>query len=177
MQAQFGDLEFDARRRSIRAAALGDFGNVISDPLRGPIYGGPATVDLDGASTPFAPKFTGNIGAAYTFHLGQALDSDELTMTPRLDLAYHGDAYARSLSRTPRRSCQARHFSTATSGLTAGPWGLELWGTNLTDLKYVSAKQNVDVGSVTGVVGPAIILGIVYGGQRRLLGIRLSRTF
>jgi iron complex outermembrane receptor protein len=171
-QAQFGDLAIDMGAAYSRSK-LGDFGTVIN-PFD-PIYGGGATIDMDGASTPFAPKFTGNIGAAYTFHLGNGFGEEDLTMTPRLDLAYRGMSYAR-LFKNPSTELPSVTLLNGNIMFTNGPWGLEFWGTNLLDEKYIAAKQNVDVGTYTGVVGP-VITGIVYGGQRRLVGVRLSRSF
>jgi len=167
-QAQFGDLEFDLGAAYSRSR-LGDFGLVINPFFGVPGFGGPANIEMDGASTPFAPKFTGNIGGAYTFHLGNVWCLDDLTMTPRLDLAYRGDSYAR-LFQNPATLIPGVTLLNGNLSFVSGPWMLQVWATNLTDEEYISAKQNVD-----GAGG--VITGIVYGGQRRLFGVRLNRTF
>jgi iron complex outermembrane receptor protein len=169
-QAVFGDLEIDMGA-AYSKSKLGDFGDVLKPfefvPLPG--YDHSHQIHMVGASTPFAPEFTGNIGAAYTFHLGEHM-GDELTMTPRLDLAYRSKSYAR-LFQNPATLLPSVTLLNGNIRFENGPWGLEFWGTNLADEKYVSAKQNVD-SDATG-----LITGIVYGGQRRLLGVRLSRSF
>ena len=47
----------------------------------------------------------------------------------------------------------------------------------LTDVEYASAKQNVDVAAPTATIPFTHIVGFAYGGPRRLIGVRLARTF
>lgn len=45
---------------------------------------------------PFAPEWTGNTGAGYTFTIsGEGTDGNPITKTPRIDIAYRGDSFAR----------------------------------------------------------------------------------
>jgi len=173
-QAQFDDLEIDGGA-AYSVSRLGDFGNVLN-PFEGvglagvPGFDPAHTIHMDGASTPFAPKFTGNVGAAYTFHLGNGFGDEELTMTPRVDVAYRGSSFAR-LFKNPATFLPDVTLVNGNISFANGPWALVFWGTNLFDEKYIAAKQNVDG------TGAGTISGIVYGGQRRLIGVRISRAF
>ncbi|MEJ2088260.1 MAG: TonB-dependent receptor [Gammaproteobacteria bacterium] len=172
-QAVFDDLEFDMGVAYFKSE-LGSFGLVNNEFQL--MYGGPDTVDLDGSETPFAPKWTGNVGVGYTFH-AQGFGGHSLEIVPRVDVAFRSDSYAR-LFQNPATKLEGYALLNAQLHFNNGPWSLVLWGTNLTDKKYVGAKQNIE-----GNTGPTATIpfdhftGIVYGGLRRLYGLRLSVAF
>ncbi len=172
-QAQFGDFELDLGI-AYSDSKLGSFG-VVLDPFA-PIYGGPTEVNLDGAHTPFAPKWTGNGGMAYTFHAANGIGGQSLTVTPRIDVAYRNDSYAR-LFENAATKLEGFTLLNANISVESGPWSLVFWCTNLTDKKYVAAKQNTDVSGPSATIPYTHFSGIVYGGPRRLFGMRLTREF
>jgi len=172
-QAQFGDFEFDLGI-AYTDSELGSFG-ITPDPFA-PIYGGPSEVNLAGAHTPFSPKWTGNGGMGYTFHAGNGIGGEPLTISPRVDMAFRGDSYAR-LFQNPATELKGFTLVNAQISFESGPWSLVLWGTNLTDKKYVAAKQNTNVGAASATIPYEHFTGIVYGGLRRLYGLRITRDF
>ena len=173
-QAQVGDLEFDVGL-AYSKSELGSFG-IILDPFA-PIYGGPSEVDLDGARTPFAPEWTGNVGVGYTFVLAtEGIEGQPITMTPRVDYGYRDDSYAR-LFQNPATLLDGYGLVNAAVRFEGGPWSLDVWVNNLTDKEYVAAKQNIDTGGPSATIPYTHFTGIVYGGLRRLWGVRLTREF
>lgn len=120
---------------------LGDFTDVI-DPFRpaGDANGDGIpdnVVNLSGATVPFSPEFTGNIGLAYEFKLGT------LTLTPRVDYS-HVDETQAALWDSPLVTLEARDLLNAQIALEAdsGKWSAVLWGTNVTDEEYIAGIQN-----------------------------------
>ena len=63
------------------------------------------------------------------------------------------------------------------SNRPGGKGGLDIWVNNLTDKEYVAAKQNIDTSGPSATIPFAHFTGIVYGGLRRLYGVRLTREF
>ena len=163
-QAQFGDLSADFGL-AYSKSELGDFGLIQN--IFAPVYGGAAIIDMDGATTPFAPQFTGNVGVAYTFHLDNVASG--ATLTPRVDVANKSHSYS-SLFHNRATLLKGVTLVNASARYTQGPWWAEVWATNLFDETYPSAKQNV-----TGATGT--IAGIVYLGTPRLFGVRIGREF
>jgi iron complex outermembrane receptor protein len=164
-QAHFDDLEWNVGV-AYNKSRLGNFG-VVQNPFFGTLGQTNATVDLNGAETPFAPHWTGNFGVAYTFHV-DGLGSGT-TLTPRVDLLYHSESFA-NLYHNRATLLPAETLVNAGLRLDHGPWWVQLWGTNLTDRRYPGAKQNV-----SGATGQ--ILGIVYQAPPRLFGIRIGSSF
>lgn len=173
-QGLWNDFEMDLGLAYFKSE-LGSFGDV-ADPFA-LIYGGPATIDLDGAETPFAPEFTGNIGFGYTFHLGGLLNSAPIEMTPRVDVAYRTDSYARLFQNHATKLEGYALVNAQVRFDSGGPWSVVLWGTNLTDKEYVAAKQNIDTAGPSATIPFNHFTGIVYGGLRRLYGLRLTVQF
>jgi iron complex outermembrane receptor protein len=167
-QSHFGAIGLDGGL-AYSKSELGSFGLVLNEFQA--IYGGPAYIDLNHSHTPFAPELTGNIGVEYTFNLGDNIG----TLTPRLDVSYRGDSYAR-LFENPSTLLPSVTLLNLNVRYAHGPWGAEFWCTNLTDLKYVGAKQNVGVGTDPLYPTPHIV-GILYSGPRRLFGVRVTRSF
>jgi len=163
-QGRFGELEIDFGA-AYSKSKLGSFGLIQN--IFQPVYGGPASVDLAGTSTPFAPKWSGNLGIAYTYHTDGLRDGS--TLTPRLDVAYRSDSYA-NLYHNRATLLEGGAVMNASLRYETGDWWGMLWATNLLDRTYVAAKQNVT--GATGQVG-----GIVYMAPPRLYGIRIGRSF
>jgi len=144
-----------------------------SSPYFG-LYGTDDTVLMDGARTPFAPEFTANVGAAYTFHLTEG--ERGITMTPRFDVAYKSHSYAQ-LFANPSTRLPAVTLLNASVRFESGPWWASIWGTNLTDERYPGAKQNVGVDPANAFFPGPHIVGIVYRAPPRLFGVRVGRTW
>ena len=173
VQAYFDQWEFDAGLAYF-SSELGDFGMVQNEFA--PLTGEPALIQLDGAETPFAPEWTANAGIGRTFRPEATIGGHPLEISPRVDIAYRDDAYSRLFQNEGTRM-PGYTLVNAQVRFDSGPWHLVLWGTNLTDREYVAAKQNVEASAgSTFVTGPHYT-GIVYGGLRRLFGLRLTFDF
>lgn len=170
-QGRFGDLTLDGGL-ALSKSKLGSFGSVINPFTL--VWGGPPTIVLAGARTPFAPEVTGNAGVAYTFHFDQVHGG--LAMTPRLDVAYRSDSYAQ-LFQNPSTRLQGQTLLNASVRFETGPWSASFWVTNLTDRRYAGAKQNVGVDPANAYFPAPHIVGIVYMAPPRLFGVRLERRF
>src|SRR5204863_5095891 len=107
-------------------------------------YGGPSTIVLSGARTPFAPEWTANGGVAYTLHLMQ-MGENPLTATPRVDVAYRSNSYA-ALFANRATLLKAQTLVNVSVRFENGPWWASVYVTNLADRRYPAAKQNVGVG-------------------------------
>lgn len=112
---------------------LGDF-NDVQDPFLVPPNN---IVNLSGAEIPFSPKFSGNIGMAYDFALGN------LTLTPRVDYS-HIDQTQAALWDEPQVTLPERDLINAQVALepASGKWSAVLWSTNATDEHYIGGIQN-----------------------------------
>jgi iron complex outermembrane recepter protein len=163
-QGRWGDLGVDFGG-AYSKSKLGSFGLVQN--IFAPVYGGPANINLDGATTPFAPELTGNFGVSYTIHTNY-LGSNS-TLTPRIDVSARSKSYT-DLWHNLATLLPPVTLVNLNLRYERGPWWGEFWVTNLFDDTYPSAKQNV-----TGAAG--IIQGIVYMGQPRLFGVRIGRQF
>lgn len=170
-QAFFNNVEFDLGLAYFKSE-LGSFG-VVQDPFA-VVFGGPQTIDLDGAETPFAPEWTGNFGVGYRWRLANSfIGGNALEVTPRVDVAYRADAYSR-LFQNRATLLEGYTLVNAQVRFESGPWSLVFWGNNLTDKEYVAAKQNVEASGPTATIPFNHFSGLVYGGLRRLYGVRLS---
>jgi iron complex outermembrane receptor protein len=155
---------------------LGSFGLIenIFFPLHGP-----QDIDLKGNSTPFAPEVTGNVGIARTFRFG---GGSGWTMTPRIDVAYRGDAYS-SLFQGPGSYMDSVTLTNVQLRVEYGPWWANFSCTNCTDEEYAAAKQDVNVNAeIPGVWEPNPAsdfywYSTVYGAPPRTLGVRMGRSF
>lgn len=131
------------------AAAFGDASCQTGTPL----------LTLTGSKAPFSPEITANAGAQYEIRTGMGIN-----FTPRADVAYfskqQGDLFKCSLETMKSRTLlnlQVRIDS------DDSPWWGSLWMTNVTDLKYVAAVQNIPP--------------IYYAGPRRQFGVRIGVKF
>ena len=169
-QATLGDVGIDFGF-AYNESKLGSFGEVVNTFAGIPGYDPRPTVDLDGSHTPFSPKITVNGGVSYRFHLPA-----QWTLTPRVDVAYRSDTYSR-LFENNATLLPGYTVINAQVKLQKEHWFAELWCTNLTDERYVAAKQNVDGAGPTAEYPFPHIAGIVYGGPPRLFGLRVGYSF
>lgn len=174
-QGFFGDWVFDVGL-AYTSSELGNFGTVVN-PFAN-TFGGGATLELDGARTPFAPEWTGNFGVGYTFRLQNPGLSEPMEVTPRIDVSHRGDSYA-NLFQNRATLLEGVTLLNASLRVEAGPWEVMFWGSNLTDETYAAAKQNVgsDDNGTPLIAGDDYIVGIVYMGAPRLFGVRVGRSF
>jgi iron complex outermembrane receptor protein len=106
-------------------------------PASGPIAGCfnylPYEQTVSGEQIPLAPKLTANGSVDYSAHVGTGV------LRPRLTFSYFGSQYS-SVFETPYYYMGPRHILGANLDYSAGPWFLELYGTNLTNQIYESAN-------------------------------------
>jgi iron complex outermembrane receptor protein len=135
----------------VAAAEAAAFGKncSVNDPL----------LTLTGAKAPFSPDITANAGAQYRISTGT-----DWAVTPRADVAYTGTQQA-DLFNCSLETIKARTLVNLQMRIDSddSPWWASVWVTNLADLKYVAAVQNIPP--------------ILYAGPRREFGIRFGRTF
>jgi iron complex outermembrane recepter protein len=172
-QAYIDDWEFDMGLAYFQSE-LGSFG-LVQDPFA-VVTGGPATIDLDGAETPFAPEWTANFGVGYTFRTAIEIGGNPIEITPRMDVAYRDDSYSR-LFQNRATLMEGYTLVNAQVHFDSGPLRLLLWVNNLTDKDYVAAKQNVDASAGSSFVAGPHYTGLVYAGLPRLWGARLTYSF
>ena len=86
---------------------------------------------VTGAPNPFSPRFTGYIGAQYTFELSP-LD----TLTPRADFSYTSTQYA-TVFQNPVDRFSTRKLLNLSLTYAHGPWTFVAFGTNVTSQYYI----------------------------------------
>ncbi len=164
VDAVFGDLSFGGGI-GLMHDSLGAFwavdGRVGSNGLPCSPTSGPATtpgcVNLNNHQMTYAPDFTFNLSAQYTFHLE---DGDKLT--PRANFGHQSPQWATLFENTSLGDrLAARNLLGAQLEWTHDTYVLTLYGTNLTDQHYVAALNS----------------GLDFAGPPRQFGIRLSKVF
>lgn len=164
-EAVFGDLRLTAGV-GLMHMSLGKFyavdgrvGNIYAsacDPATGPEFG-TYCVNLEGHAMTYAPSFTGNIGAEYTFHLKSGD-----TITPRVYFAHQSPQWASLFANaTLGDRVEARDLLGAQLEWKHDTYVVTLYGTNLTDQHYTTA-----------VLSPLRLTG-----APRQYGIRLLKVF
>ncbi|HEY1710584.1 MAG TPA: TonB-dependent receptor [Rhizomicrobium sp.] len=119
--------------------------------------------NLSGRALPNAPRWTTQIGAQYVFDLG-----NEQTLTPRLDYGFVSGRWGSIFQISgnpllPDDRLAAQNLLNGQVAYTFGNnWQATLYGTNLTDLHYVSTE-------LLGKLG--------FPGAPRQVGIRITKTF
>ena len=166
--AVFGQFAFDMGL-GLMHSSLGTF--YANDPryLTGPSCNpktGPASppsvtvgpcVDLGGHPQAYAPNFTFNIGAQYAF----ILDGDD-TLTPRVNYGHISDQWATLFDDAALGDKLAqRNILGAQLEWAHDTWSAALYGTNLTDDRYIAAANS----------------GVRWAGPPRQFGIRVTKTF
>jgi iron complex outermembrane receptor protein len=161
-QAVFGDFSLDGGIGQMHST-LGTFyatdprfvSGLPCDPKVGP--SSVSCFDLGGHSQTYAPNFTFNIGAQYVFHLGEGN-----TLTPRVNYGHVGPQWA-TLFENPALGDRLAQRNILNGQLEWGhdSWLVTLYGTNLTDDKYVGAlNTNLD-----------------FAGAPRQFGVRVTKAF
>ncbi|HUJ46800.1 MAG TPA: TonB-dependent receptor [Rhizomicrobium sp.] len=121
---------------------------------------GPATIfctNLGGHPQSYAPDFTFNISAQYTFEMG-----DLGRLTPRVNFGHVSDQWATLFDRPDFGDrLDPRNILGAQLAWQYGSWTATLYGMNLTDQHYIAAMNS----------------NIRWAGSPRQFGFSLSKTF
>jgi iron complex outermembrane receptor protein len=162
LQAVFGALSFDAGI-GVMHSSLGTFyatdPRVVSllpcDQKVGP--SSVSCVNLAGHEQTYAPNFSFNVGAQYVFNLGEGN-----TLTPRINYGHVGPQWATLFENAALGDRLAqRNILGAQLEWGHESWLVTLYGTNLTNDKYVAAlNSNLD-----------------FAGAPRQFGIRVTKAF
>ncbi|WP_129791250.1 TonB-dependent receptor [Sphingosinicella sp. CPCC 101087] len=110
---------------------------------------------IDGQPNLYAPEWTYNVGVDYEFDLGSA------TLTPRLNFSYVGPQFTYLGFSPVTDRIEGRHLLSALLTYRRDRWRVELFGTNLTNERYVSGQFGSNE---------------FYGAPREY-GVRLGLTF
>ena len=140
-QAHVSDLHVDLGIGWMHSD-IGKFENVV-DPFRTLDNGGvDVIIDLSGERTPYTPKFTGNVGVSYDFHLSGMLEG--YMLTPRVDVSHTADLKTK-LWDSPLAKLDDRTLANGRLTLMApnDKWSATFWANNMFDKGYVSGIQNL----------------------------------
>jgi iron complex outermembrane recepter protein len=133
-----------------RAIGLG-----ACDPRTGPAS--TSCINLEGKDQTYAPDFTFNLGFQYAFALG---DGD--TLTPRLNYGHVSEQWATLFQNEARGDrIEERNILNAQIAWRHGDFTATLYGSNLTDQRYVGAINS----------------GLRFAGPPRQYGARITKTF
>ncbi len=140
----------DPRLAALVSASGCNTGTGPASPLTG-------CTNLTSRSLSDAPTWTFNIGAQYTFDLG-----DSGTLTPRIDYGYVSSEWA-TLFQNAAAGDQLGARSIVNAQLTYAlkTWTVTAYSTNLNDLHYVSQTNS----------------GLRFPGAPRQYGLRIEKTF
>jgi len=131
---------------------------VIGPPRTGQPPPGTLVPYVDGNMPPRAPRTQWQVGLR-----GEApMFADGWHATGAVDLSHQGDVYDRAVNGA---RFGERSLLSARAALVRGQWALELWGTNLTDARYIRAVSTR--GAAYYPVAPRP-LDLVYGEGRRI---------
>lgn len=114
----------------------------------------PYEVSLSGESMPLSPRISAAASLGYRVFVGAS------DLMPELTFSYIGRQYA-SIFEIPYYELPPIALWSASLAYTNGPWLAELYGTNLTDSRYLAGNAGSSV----------------YYGPPRQFGMRLSRSF
>jgi iron complex outermembrane recepter protein len=151
-QSRFGNFALDAAL-SLMHSKLGTYPRVASPFLPAPDN----IISISGGKAPFAPEFTFDLGASYTFVL-----AGSSSLTPRIDVS-HQSEQSGSLIVAPQTRLEPRTLVNANVRLEMSRWYAEGYVTNLFDKRYVAGIQ--DLGAIW------------YPGAVRQYGMRAGFTF
>jgi iron complex outermembrane receptor protein len=174
LQGQFGGFAFDAAIAYVdsdldgftfvngRLLPAGNLGPQCpaGTPSNPPVcfdYG-PFLVTTTGGPNLYSPEWTYNLGAEYTFELG-----NDLTLTPRVNYAYMGSRYSYIAYSPVSDRLESNGLVSAVVTLRAGNWSVDAYGTNLADKEYVAGHASAS-------------LNEFYGAPREY-GLRVGYTF
>ena len=150
LQARLGHFNFDIATAFLDSE-LGTFPDVVDSTNP------PAIVNLSGATAPFSPEFTLNVGGSYELFV-----RDGLTITPRIDVSHVSDANG-AVFESPKTLLPSRTLVNAALRFDLEKWYAEAFGTNLGDKRYVAGIQ--DIGNIW------------YPGAPRQYGLRAGVNF
>ena len=91
----------------------------------------------DGGPNLYSPKWTYNMGADYTFAVGNGL-----TLTPRANYSYVGSRFTYIAYAPVSDRIDGFGLLSALVTLRADRWFVEAYGTNLTDKDYISGQAS-----------------------------------
>ena len=115
----------------------------------------PFIVSVSGKSNPYSPEWSGNLSVSYDFTAGKG------TLTPRINYSYAAEQWS-TLFETPVVDYMApRNLWSAVLTYETENYRVELYGSNLTNQKYVS-----------GQAGSTELIG-----APRQVGIKVERSF
>ncbi|MDT7835077.1 TonB-dependent receptor [Aquabacterium sp. OR-4] len=124
------------------------------DPLQGPAS--TSCIHLAGRQQTYAPEFTFNLGLERRMQVGDTV------LTPRLLWAHVGPQWATLFADAARGDrLGSRSLLGAQIDLEQGEWMASLYGSNLTDERYVAAISS----------------GLRFAGAPRQYGLRVTRFF
>lgn len=152
LQAKLGQFSLDTSL-ALLDSKLGEFPNVVSPFLPPPDN----VITITGGETPFAPKVSFNLGVSYEFQMASAM-----TVTPRIDVSSQSKQSG-SLIVNPATRLNARTLLNAGVRIEKDNWYVDLFGTNLTDRRYVAGIQ--DLGNIW------------YPGAPRQYGLKVGVNF
>jgi iron complex outermembrane receptor protein len=140
----------DPRLAGLVSAASCSTGSGPANPLIG-------CTNLTGRPLSDAPNWTFNIGVQYAFDVGGGA-----TLTPRIDYSYISSEWATLFENTSEDDLLgARSILNAQLTYAKGTWAVIGYGTNVTNLQYVSQNNS----------------GLRFPGAPRQYGIRLTKSF
>lgn len=119
----------------------------------------PGAIVTQASKIPYAPDWTVNLSARYRIDLGKA------TLTPSINYAYRASTYTTpantAVSFLPSYDLVSARIAFAPKH---GPWEISVFGTNLTDKRYlISIGDSSGVGLVYNVLGRPRELGVALG--------------
>ncbi|MDG5495178.1 TonB-dependent receptor [Niveispirillum sp. BGYR6] len=172
LEGQFGDFKFDGGLSFVDSELKGGVGYVNTRPLPPGTLGAQCPPGAPSAPpvcfnyTPFqavtkagpnlySPRWSGNIGAQYTFKL-----DERTTLVPRLNYAYLGSRYSYIGYSPISDRLSAYGLLSGRITLNRDSWRVELYATNLTDKSYVSGMAS---SSSNQFYGPPREVGIRVG--------------
>ena len=97
----------------------------------------PFVQSTDGGPNLYSPKWTYNMGADYTFAVGNGL-----TLTPRANYSYVGSRFTYIAYAPVSDRIDGFGLLSALVTLRADRWFVEAYGTNLTDKDYISGQAS-----------------------------------
>jgi iron complex outermembrane receptor protein len=115
----------------------------------------PYVANLSGSEDPFSPKITANASVDYGIQIGSAV------LRPRVNFSHTDKQYGSVFQSDNYFLMGVRNLWGASMAYEAGPWTVQAYGTNLTNLTYVQAYN----------------ANYEYYGAPRQFGVRVSRTF
>lgn len=116
----------------------------------------PYLLTVSGKANPFSPRFSGNIGVGYNFHV----NGDDI-LAPHISVAYQGSQWTTNIEVKNTDYLSAYTLVNVDLAYFHGPWQANLYATNLLDRTYQVGQSSPNV----------------FYGPPRQYGVRLAREF